>query len=52
MVKLMFFVFVIYQKFKGGDPLKCLISMLFNLSETFHSQTNFKNKEVAKIWSL
>ena len=34
---LMFFDFVIYQKFKGGTLIKCLISMLFNLAENLHS---------------
>ena len=34
---LMFFDFAIYQKFKGGTLIKCLISMLSNLAETLHS---------------
>ena len=33
----MFFDFAIYQKFKGGTLIKCLISMFFNLTETLHS---------------
>ena len=34
---LMFFDFVISQKFIGGTLMKCLISMLSNLVETLHS---------------
>jgi hypothetical protein len=48
----MFFDFVIYQKFKGGTLIKCLISMLSNLAETLYSPANLKNKHVAKIWGL
>ena len=48
----MFFAFVIYQKFKGGTPIKCLISILSNLAETLHSSAKWKNKQVAKIWGL
>ena len=33
----MFFYFVIYQKFKGGTFIKCLISILYILAETLHS---------------
>ena len=31
----MFFDFAIYQKFKGGTLIKCLISILSNLSTRF-----------------
>jgi hypothetical protein len=31
---MMFYDFVIYQKFKGGTLIKCLISMMSNLGET------------------
>ena len=48
----MFFDFLIYQKFKGGTLIKCLISMLSNLAETLHSSAKWKNKQVAKIWGL
>ena len=48
----MFFDFLIYQKFKGGTLIKCLISMLSNLAETLHSSVKWKNKQVAKIWGL
>ena len=48
----MFFDFVIYQNFKGGTLIKCLISMLFNPAETLHSLRKSKNKLVAKISSL
>ena len=34
---MMFFDLVIYQKFKGGTLIKCIISMLSNLAETLHS---------------
>ena len=34
---LMFFDFAIYQKFKGGTLIKCVISMLSNIYETLHS---------------
>ena len=34
---LMFFYFAVYQKFKGGTLIKCIISMLSNLAETLHS---------------
>ena len=34
---MMFFDFAIYQKFKGGTLIKCLIPMFFNLTETLHS---------------
>ena len=34
---LIFFDFLIYQKFKGGTLIKCLISMLSNLAENLHS---------------
>ena len=37
---LMFFDFAIYQKFKGGTLIKCLISMLSNLAETLHSTSS------------
>ena len=47
-----FFDFVIYQKFKGWTLIKCLISSFSNLSETLHSQRKFRNKQIAKIWSL
>ena len=30
----MFFDFAIYQKFKGGTLIKCLISVLSNLADT------------------
>ena len=45
----MFFDFAIYQKFKGGTFIKCLISMLSNLTVTLHSQRKSKNKQVATI---
>ena len=48
----MFFDFLIYQKFKGGTLIKCLISMLSNLPETLHSLAKLKNNQVAKIWGL
>ena len=48
----MFFDFAVYQKFKGGTLIKCLISMLSNLAETLHSSAKSKNKQVAKIWSI
>ena len=48
----MFFDFLIYQKFKGGTLIKCLISMLSNLTETLHSSAKLENKQVAKIWGL
>ena len=48
----MFFDFLIYQKFKGGTLIKCLISMLSNLAETLHSSAKLKNKQVAKIWGI
>ena len=46
---LMFFDFEIYQEFKGGTLMKCLILMLSNLAETLHSSAKLKNKQVAKI---
>ena len=48
----MFFDFLIYQKFKGGTLIKCLMSMLSNFAETLHSKAKLKNKQVAKIWGL
>ena len=48
----MFIDFLIYQNFKGGILIKCLMSMLSNLSETLHSSAKLKNKQVAKIWSI
>jgi hypothetical protein len=46
---ILFFYFLIYQKFKGGTIVKCLISMLSNLAETLHSSAKLKDKELAKI---
>ena len=48
----MFFDIDIYQKFKGGTLIKCIISMLSNLAETLNRQRKSKNKQVATIWSL
>jgi hypothetical protein len=45
---MMFFDFVIYQKFKGGTLIKYLISMFFNTAETLHRSAKLKNKKKAK----
>jgi hypothetical protein len=48
----MFFVFVIYQKIKGGDPFQM---SNINVVQSFWNFAQLKklwNKQVAKIWRL
>ena len=40
------------KKIKQGTLTKCVISSLFNIYQTLYSLAIFKNKQVAKIWSL
>jgi hypothetical protein len=40
------FDFVIYQKFKKGTLIKCLISMLPNLAQALQSSAKLKNKQI------
>ena len=37
------------KNIKGGTLIKCIKSMLSNLTETLHSLRKSKNKQVAKI---
>ena len=47
-----FFVDYKIKNIKGGNLIKCLISMLSNLAETLHRSAKLKKKQVAKIWGL
>ena len=53
---LAFFLFPLtvqsFSKIGKGTLIKCLISIFSNLAETLHISANFKNKQVAKVWSL
>ena len=46
------FWFCNIPKIHGGTLIRCLISMLSNLTEILHSQRKSKNRQVATIWSL
>ena len=48
----MFFDFLIYQKFKGGDPFKMSNINVVQSCWYFAQLSKLKNKQVAKIWGL